>query len=99
MCSEQILRSLYQKGVGYKKLGVIVSSLVKESEYQRSFFVHEDSYHSKELMRVVDHINLREGGDMICFGLTQSDQEIFSMKQKRRSQSFTTKWRDIGIVS
>lgn len=94
--AKQGLRSIYKKGYGYKKVGVIVMGIVPENERQLNLFCNEDPRHFK-LMKIVDQVNQREGNTKIRLA-SQDLGRKWKMRQERLSPFYTTKWEDIIIV-
>jgi len=92
-----ILEKLYKenKGLVFKKAGVIVTQLIKEDEKQFNLFEDENPKHLA-IMETIDRMNGKMGNRFIRFG-TQ-DMKTWNMKQDLLSPKYTTKIDDILIV-
>ncbi len=90
--AKSILKSIYKKGINYKKAGVIVSGLTPDDNFQLKLFGGENPKHI-ELMKSIDMINKRTGG-MVKFGGTDL-KRIHKMKQENLSKRYTTNWSEL----
>jgi len=90
----QILEKLYEenKGLLFKKAGVIVTQLTKESEKQFQLFEEENPKHLA-LMKTIDFINKKAGDRKVKLG-TQGNK-TWNMKQELLSPRYTTRINDI----
>jgi len=93
----RILEKLYEenKGLRFKKAGVIVTQLSNTNEKQLHLFEQENPKHLS-LMRTIDSINKKLGDRKIKLG-TQ-DGITWNMKQELLSQRYTTRLDEILIV-
>ena len=92
----EAVKSIYKKGVQYKKAGVIISGLVPNNNYQLNLFSHENPKH-KPLMSAIDSLNKKYKTDKIKLG-NQDLKRTWKMRQERLSKKFTTNINDILIV-
>ena len=92
----EAVKSIYKKGVQYKKAGVIISGLVPNDNYQLNLFSHENPKH-KPLMSAIDSLNKKYKTDKIKLG-NQDLKRTWKMRQERLSKKFTTNINDILIV-
>lgn len=90
------LKSIYKKGYGYKKLGVIVMGIVPDTGRQLNIFIEEDPRHVA-LMLSLDRINRREGARLVTLA-GEDFSKRWKMKRERLSKFYTTKWTDIICV-
>lgn len=90
----KILEKLYDenKGLRFKKAGVIVTQLAKENEKQFQLFEEENPKHMA-LMKVMDLINKKAGDRKVKLG-TQG-KVTWNMKQDLLSPRYTTRITDI----
>lgn len=88
------LEKIYKKDYLYKKAGVIVSSFVPDNERIVSLF--DEDLHQKHytLMKVVDKMNHRLGGDKIKLA-SMDIQRTWKMNQKNLSQRYSTDIRQV----
>ncbi|MDD4968619.1 MAG: Y-family DNA polymerase [Paludibacter sp.] len=88
----QGLRSVFKKGIGYKRAGVILMNFVSENEYQQSLFYKRNEKQA-HLMETIDKINSKLGQQKVR--LASQDQKIHKMRQERLSPNYTTNLNDI----
>lgn len=90
------LRRVYRAGCAYRKAGVLLLDLVPAGGVQRDLFAALDE-RSRSLMRAVDALNRRWGGETIRLasaGFTRP----WEMRQQRRSPRYTTSWAELPVV-
>lgn len=99
-------RHLYQKGIAYKKVGVILAGLEKDSAYQPSLlFSHQEKEAKHEqIMNAVDKLNEHYGRHLVRLGnsLPQQNQKqrVWRFpKANLRSNAYTTNWGQLALVS
>ncbi|GAB7255569.1 Y-family DNA polymerase [Polaribacter sp. OB-PA-B3] len=90
------VKTIFQKGVNYKKAGVIISGLVPNDNFQLNLFSHENPKH-KPLMSAIDNLNKKFKSDKIKLG-NQDLNRTWKMKQNRLSKKFTTNINEVLIV-
>jgi DNA polymerase V len=88
----QGLRSIFKKGIGYKRAGVILMNFVQDNEYQQSLFYKSNPKHTL-IMEVVDKLNSKFGQQKVR--LATQDKKIHKMRQERLSPDYTTRLSDI----
>jgi DNA polymerase V len=96
--AERLLETLFEKGVPYKKAGVVVSGLIPESSVPISLF--EDGATEKsdtKLDVVIDSLNERFGKGSVRSGIVNHVSK-WAPKAHFRSPCYTTKWQDIMQV-
>ena len=87
---------LYQKGIKYKRAGVIVTGLVPTDNHQLDMFSNENPKHDP-LMKAIDKLN-KKYGDYKLKIANQDLQKTWKMKQDHLSHQYTTKFNDILII-
>jgi DNA polymerase V len=87
---------LYEKGVKYKRAGVIVTGLVPTDNHQLDMFSSENPKHLP-LMKVMDRLNKKYGDDKLKIA-NQDLQKTWKMKQNHLSHQYTTKFNEILVV-
>ena len=90
------VKSIYKKGIKYKKAGVIVTGLVPTDNYQLDMFSREDPKH-KPLMSAIDSINKKYKNHKVKLG-SQDLERTWKMRQERLSPRYTTNINDIIVV-
>lgn len=94
------LRAIYRKGHQYKRAGIMLRELVRDTRVQADLFDTRDRKRSKKLMRSLDTINARMGSGSLKYaaaGLGQS--QIWQTVFKKRSPDYTTDWHQLPDVS
>ncbi|MEG2061048.1 MAG: Y-family DNA polymerase [Alistipes sp.] len=90
------LRQMYRGGFGYKKAGVILSSISSKSTMQSVLFDAVDHPKHTKLMEIVDAINAKAGHSTIA--LASQSTEGVRMNRDHLSPQYTTLWSDIITV-
>lgn len=91
------LKSIYQFGYGYQKVGVILSDLRPDSHRQESIFCKGPDERLIKLHQVVDKLNHRYGRDKVRLAAQGYDTTWHHLRQWV-SPCYTTKWADILVV-
>ena len=92
----EAVKTMFKKGIHYKKAGVIVTGLVPTNNHQLNLFLHENPKH-KPLMSAIDHLNKKFKTNTIKLA-NQDLQRTWKMKQEHLSPKYTTKINDIITV-
>jgi len=100
--AQVLLESVFKSGYAYKKAGVIVSGLmpVQSSGRTLSLFPEDQpapNERDKKLMLVMDGINERYGRGAVR--LASENSEGWKPNQERLSPYYTTRWKDIILVT
>ena len=96
--AKEASQKMFQTDCPYKKAGVIMTGLHRDSEYQANLFEQNtDRDKEVQLMDLVEQVNKKWGRGTINFGLLKS-QSSGRMKSEKRSPRFTTHWADLPIV-
>lgn len=96
-CAVRAVKSIFKKGINYKKAGVIVTGLVPNDNYQLDMFDHENPKH-KPLMSAIDKINAKYGGYKLKLA-NQDLERTWKMRQERLSPKYTTNINEILKVT
>ena len=87
-----LLKSMYKKGLTYKKAGVIVGDIISENQVQLDLFdTDEDHIKRKNLYGTLDRLNQKLGRDKIQI-LGQGTNKRWGIKQERVTPCYTTQW-------
>ena len=89
-------KTIFKKGIKYKRAGVIVTGLVPTENHQLDLFVQENPKH-KPLMTAIDQLNKKFKADKIKLG-NQDLERTWKMRQERLSPRYTTQFKDIITV-
>lgn len=92
----EAVKTIFKKGVKYKRAGVIVTGLVPSDNYQINMFAAENPKH-KPLMQAIDKINRTFKSDKVKLA-NQDLQRTWKMRQERLSPKYTTNINDIITV-
>jgi len=88
------LESIYKKGIGYKRAGVVLMDFEKDTEYQPSLFTNSNPKHAL-LMDAMDRLNSKFG---IRVRLAVQDKKIHKMRQEKLSPCYSTRINDVITV-
>lgn len=105
----ECVQKIFRTGYKYKRAGVIVSCIDKESPVQTDFFDYDASRRKKlkRLTAAVDNINKVNGSEAIVLGSQQYTRKEGkgkagsfrdAIKHDFRSPNYTTRWQDILTV-
>ena len=94
-----LLRKIYRPGHLYKKTGIFVTELVSDQCVQLSLFDQPvgEAAPRKALEAAVDQLNRRYGTNTVRYG-AMGIQQRWGMRQKRKSQGFTTRWGELPVA-
>lgn len=87
------LETIFKKGYGYKKAGVIVMGIVPKSNKQLNLFFNENPKHDN-LMKVIDNINGSLGEQKLKLA-SQNLKHTWIMRQEKLSKRYTTNWNEL----
>ena len=93
----ELLRRIYRPSHFYKKTGVIVGGLVRESNVQPDLFAAPEDPARRALAAVVDRLNSKLGDHSVRFG-AMGVERGWAMRQERRSKKFTTRWSELLVA-
>lgn len=93
--AKQVLRSIFDPSVGYKKLGVLLHDLRPNQPIQTHLFESTDHIPRRnDLMTAMDELNSKWGKGMLRFASYGKDIHHLYRKE-RQSPEYTTNWNDI----
>lgn len=97
--AKELLSHLFQEGVAYRKVGIMLSGLVPEKYAQPTLFpvTPVPVGRQKQLMQTLDEINRAYGRNALWFASEGVGQE-WQMRQERRTARFTTRWDELLTV-
>ncbi len=87
----QGLQSIFRKGIGYKRAGVVLMSFVQDNEYQQSLFYNSNPKHAP-LMEAIDKLNDKFGTKV---RLAAMDKKTHKMRQEKLSPKYTSSLKEI----
>lgn len=91
------LEKIFKEGFEYRKAGIILSGLVPAEELTKRMF--DESHWKKwnDLTKAIDEINQKFGKDTVRFAGVKTEG-LWTMKQTRKSQRYTTCWQEFLTV-
>jgi DNA polymerase V len=98
-CAKELLSRLYQEGVSYRKVGIMLSGLVSEQQVQPMLFpaTPVPLLKQNKLMQTLDAINQEWGRKVLRFA-SEGMEQPWAMRQERRTARFTTRWDELLTV-
>lgn len=94
-----LLEQIHRNGYRYKKAGVILSSLVPESNRQMNLFLKSSNYvRENQLSLVMDQINHRWGSQTIRPALLAEQKPANLFQRSNLSPRYTTHWSELPKV-
>lgn len=96
--AQKLLKSLFEPGVPYKKVGIVLNDFTPNEVVQDSLFAPEIVIEkSSHLMSLVDTLNSGKQKDLVTFG-SRLKTSLWQSKSDSRSPAYTTRWKDIKTV-
>lgn len=94
--ARQALKRLWRENTPYRKLGVILSGIIPESQLQRDFLAAPavSLEKQKKLMALVDELNHKSGKKILRVASEGLNQE-WQMQRQFLSPRYTTQWQEI----
>lgn len=92
----EALDRLWRSGTAYKKIGVILSGIIPEMQYQKDLFERSPLSVEKQnkVMALMDQLNKKCGKKALRMASEGLEQE-WQMKRERLSPRYTTQWLEI----
>lgn len=88
---------IYQDGNEYKKCGVILNGLYKNTYQQMDFFGRYDSVEQENFMKTIDAINAFHGKGSVKYAACGVDH-FWKMLSEMKSPCYTTRWSELLAV-
>jgi DNA polymerase V len=95
--AKKLVSQLFEKGIIYKKAGVMLSSLVPDESVQGNLFVAPGKNLQRVLMDTIDNMNFGMRGDTLKFASTGMNRN-WKMRQELKSKRHSTKWEELKEV-
>lgn len=97
----EVLESIYQPGLKYKKAGIVLSGIVPANIRQPALSgVYPMTDGPSQAMRVMDRINQRYGRDTVKIAsMGARDKAPWHMSCSRRSRRYTTALTELPVLS
>lgn len=94
--ANRALGSIFRRGCGYKKAGVIATGIIPRNSVQANLFAGSNQTHHSKVMQAIDKINSSMGADAVIIA-SQGFGDV-KMRHEHRSPHYTTDWADIPTV-
>lgn len=91
-----LAEQLYQQGKKYKKVGVILSSIVPDNSIQGNLFERGKNI-GRFLMEQMDNINFSMRDDVVKFAASGTKRD-WKMRKQFHSPRYTTRWNELYEV-
>lgn len=92
------LKTLFLKGIAYRKAGVILSGLVSKDWVQQDLYTStRASTQQQKLMQTTDALNKRFGKKTAFFASEGVDRS-WKMKQEKKTPAYTTNWNELLTI-
>lgn len=95
--ANELLSTLFEPGVPYKKTGVVLSELIPNGDGQTTLFGETDTTKNAGLMAVIDDLNAKSGGEVVLLG-SHLRSNAWRSRSETCSPAYTTRWSDIASV-
>jgi len=92
------LRRIYKPGYLYRRAGINILGLTEATNRQRDLFVASSPKKEKALMKVLDQINGTFGRDTLRLASEGTADQIWKMRQVKRSNRYTTRWSELPVA-
>ena len=89
-----LLREIYQQGFKYQKCGIMLLDLVDSDYIQNNLFEKIPPQKKENLSSIIDAINQSTGNESIFYA-SQGIKRSWKMRCSKRSQRYTTQWKEL----
>ena len=93
----QLAEHLFEKGLQYKKAGVMLSGLVPDDTIQANLFTEEKPNNKRLLMSMLDNVNFSMRNDVLKFAASGTKRD-WKMRMEMRSPRYTSRWEEMYEV-
>ncbi len=93
-----LLDELFESGIPYKKVGVVLSMLESDSVEQQHLFETNEHENNDSLMKIIDDLNFKTGKELVMIGSRLRSND-WKASLKSKSPAYTTKWKELAVVS
>lgn len=93
--SHALLERLYREGIGYKKAGVMLGGIEKDTGVTLDLFQAVETERNDKLSAAMDAINQRWGKGTVQSASIKSPGQSWQMKRERLSRAYTTRFSDL----
>ena len=95
--AQQLLGQLWEAGLAYHKLGVMLTDLSPRQHHQASLLAPAEAPEQARLMRAWDGVRARFGREALTLGV-QAAEADWQMHSRQRSSRYTTRWDELPAV-
>ena len=93
------LKQIFRDGLLYKKVGVLLTGLVPETEIQGNLFYKIDVQKHRAVMQALDKVNSKMGKATVQVASNGLNRNKWKIKQELLSKKYTTSWKELLEVS
>ena len=95
----QGVRRIYREGYLYRRAGINILGLTEQQNRQRHLFMPGDPAKEGALMAVLDAVNSRYGRDTLRLAAEGTGDQVWKMRQVKRSPRYTTRWSELPMAA
>lgn len=88
---------IFKQGLRYAKAGVVLLDISQQEAVQTSFFSHNDTQQSIQLMKTIDALNQGHGKHTVFFA-AEGCKKTWAMNRQHMTQAYTTNWNELPIA-
>ncbi len=94
------LKKIYRPGYAYAKAGIMLVEITKKNQQPVDLFTDTETVERRtRLMKTMDAINLRYGGNTLGPGISGiAKRRAWSMKRGNKTPAYTTDWNELPIA-
>jgi DNA polymerase V len=93
----QLVEQVYEEGRQYKKAGVMLSDIIRDTSVQGDFFIPHKKNNNRILMSMMDNINFSMRDDILKYAASGTHRN-WKMRQEFRSPRYTSRWDELCEV-
>lgn len=93
--ASEALKDIYKEGYEYKKAGIILTHIIKETDYMHDLFDPRDREKQKRISQMIDSINQKNGTNCIKLAAQGVGKADWNLRRDFLSKCPSTNIRDI----
>ena len=95
--AKSLVREIYRQGFKYQKCGIMLLDIISSNYSQNHLFEKAPSLKKDNLSNIIDKINQTASNESIFYA-SQGVKRNWEMRSSRRSQRYTTQWKELVKV-
>ena len=92
------LKQIFKPGYRYKKVGVNLFGLIKDTDIQTNLFYQPKKSESSKLTKVIDELNSKFGKNKVKLATVGNREKEWALIKEHRSPRFTTQWKELLTI-